>query len=131
MGDTVQIIFLPFNRVTKVERGTTLLEAIRLAGLQVESICGGKGECGKCRVIVPDKNAVTEITEDENKHLSLEEIGLGYRLACRTILKKSARVVVPEESRILARKIQMSGLEMPLRPKPFVKKGLFQLYFMA
>lgn len=85
---------MPFTKVIYIERG-------------------GKDACGKCRVIIPDKNAVTEITEDENKHLSLGEIGLGYRLACRTILKKSTKVMIPEESRILARKIQASGLEIP------------------
>ena len=32
--------------------GTSLFAAIGLAGIAIESICGGKGTCGKCRVIL-------------------------------------------------------------------------------
>ena len=122
MKNLIAILFEPTGRKINVRPGISLLEAAHKAGVTIRSECGGKGVCGKCRVIVPDKNAVTKMTEDENKHLSLGEIGLGYRLACRTILKKSAKVMIPEESRILARKIQASGLEIPLQLKPYVKK---------
>jgi len=122
MKNHITVLFEPTGRKINVRLGISLLEAAHEAGVTIRSECGGKGTCGKCRVIVPDKNAVTEITEDENKHLSLGEIDLGYRLACRTILKKSTKVMIPEESRILARKIQASGLEIPLQPKPYVKK---------
>ena len=105
MKNLITILFEPTGRKINVRPGISLLEAAHEAGATIRSECGGKGACGKCRVIVSDKNAVTEITEDENKHLSLGEIGLGYRLACRTILKKSTKVMIPEESRILARKI--------------------------
>ena len=45
--ERVRIIFHPLNKVVEVEKGTTLLEAIRQAGIQIEAICGGKGLCGK------------------------------------------------------------------------------------
>jgi uncharacterized 2Fe-2S/4Fe-4S cluster protein (DUF4445 family) len=122
MKSLISVMFEPTGRKTNVKPGVSLLEAAHNAGVAIRSECGGKGACGKCRVIVRDKSAVTEITEDEDKHLSLEEINLGYRLACRAVLKKSAKVMIPEESRISARKIQLSGLEIPLQPKPYVKK---------
>jgi uncharacterized 2Fe-2S/4Fe-4S cluster protein (DUF4445 family) len=122
MKNLITVLFEPTGRKIDVRRGISLLEAAHKAAVTIRSECGGKGVCGKCRVIIPDKKVVTEITEDENKHLSLEEIGLGYRLACRMILKKSTKVMIPEESRILARKIQASGLEIHLQPKPYVKK---------
>ena len=122
MKNLIAVLFEPMGRKINVRPGISLLEAAHKAGVTIRSECGGNGVCGKCRIIIPDKYTVTEITEDEKEHLSPEEMDLGYRLACRTILKKSTKVMIPEESRILARKIQMSGLEMPLQPKPYVKK---------
>jgi uncharacterized 2Fe-2S/4Fe-4S cluster protein (DUF4445 family) len=122
MKNLITVMFEPTGRKINVKPGVSLLEAAHEAGVTIRSECGGKGECGKCRVIVRDKGAFTEITEEEEKHLSPGEIDLGYRLACRTILKKSTKVTIPEESRILARKIQVSGLEIALQPKPYVKK---------
>ena len=122
MKNLITVMFEPTGRETNVKPGISLLETAHKAGVTIRSECGGKGECGKCRVIVRDKRAVAEITGDEGGHLSPEEIDLGYRLACRTILKKSTKIMIPEESRILARKIQLSGLEIPLQPRPYVKK---------
>jgi uncharacterized 2Fe-2S/4Fe-4S cluster protein (DUF4445 family) len=122
MKNLIAVTFEPTGRKINVKPGASLLEAANKAGVTIRSECGGQGVCGKCRVIVRDKSAVTEITGEEEKHLSLREIDLGYRLACRSILKKSTKVMVPEKSRILARKIQLSGLEIPLQPKPYVKK---------
>lgn len=51
----VTITFLPSKdtvqaKVTvQVPEGTRLLEAARQAGIQVNSVCGGKGSCGKCK----------------------------------------------------------------------------------
>jgi uncharacterized 2Fe-2S/4Fe-4S cluster protein (DUF4445 family) len=122
MKNLITVMFEPTGRKINVKPGISLLEAANKAGVTIRSECGGKGTCGKCRVIIRDNSAVTDITEDEEKHLSLREVDFGYRLACRTILKKSTKVMIPEESRILARKIQLSGLEVPLEPKPYVKK---------
>ncbi|WP_407312360.1 ASKHA domain-containing protein [Desulfosporosinus sp. SB140] len=45
----VTVTFLPSGERVQVPVGTGLLEAAHQAGLQVNSICGGKGSCGKCR----------------------------------------------------------------------------------
>ena len=48
------ITFLPDNVSTEVEAGTTIYKAVRAAGIYVLSSCGGKGNCGKCKVIVKE-----------------------------------------------------------------------------
>ena len=47
---TVQ--FGPTGIKVEVSAGTTILDAARKAGVFIESLCGGDGICGKCRVIV-------------------------------------------------------------------------------
>ncbi len=48
----IRVIFQPMNRVLTVPAGTPLFVALRMAGVAIEGICGGKGTCGKCRVIL-------------------------------------------------------------------------------
>jgi uncharacterized 2Fe-2S/4Fe-4S cluster protein (DUF4445 family) len=45
-----KITFLPDNITVSAEKGAPLLEAARLGGVFVETPCGGKGTCQKCRI---------------------------------------------------------------------------------
>ena len=45
-----QITFLPQNITVETEKASPLLQAARLAGVSVETPCGGKGVCRKCLV---------------------------------------------------------------------------------
>ncbi|MDI6719748.1 MAG: ASKHA domain-containing protein [Methanomicrobiales archaeon] len=101
----------PLNRTAEVPPGTSLLEAIRRAGVQIESICGGKGECGKCRVIL-EGGGWTERGGARRKHLSPREVEAGYRLACEVMVGGDMEVTVPIESRIEAPQILIpEGIE--------------------
>ena len=46
------VIFQPSGRQGQVAEGTTLLDAARQLGVDVDSICGGRQTCGKCKVLV-------------------------------------------------------------------------------
>lgn len=122
MGRFLTVLFEPEGRKVEAELGVNILELAYSVGIGIRSECGGKGLCGKCRVIVTDKSAVSEVTEAEMRHLSSSELNSGYRLACCTMLKQNAKVMIPEESRILARKILAWGLEKPIEAKPQIKK---------
>jgi len=122
MEKIITVTFEPEGRRVRVPPETRIFQAASEAGIGIRTECGGEGICGKCRVIVKNKSAVNEVTDAETTHLSPKEIDSGYRLACRTILKQNVTVMVPEESRIGARKIQISGLERPVPLNPSVKK---------
>ena len=47
-----QVFFANENVSVAVERGTTVLEAARLAGIALESPCNATGVCGKCKVTI-------------------------------------------------------------------------------
>ncbi|NIQ06918.1 MAG: 2Fe-2S iron-sulfur cluster binding domain-containing protein, partial [Candidatus Korarchaeota archaeon] len=122
MEKIITVTFEPEGRRVRVPPQTSIFQAASEAGIGIRTECGGEGTCGKCRVIVKNKSAVNEVTDAETAHLSPREIDSGYRLACRTILKQNVTVMVPEESRIGARKIQITGLERPVPLNPSVKK---------
>ena len=122
MAKFITVIFQPEGREVRTLSGTSIFEAACRAGVGIKSECGGKGKCGKCRVVVQDKNALTKVTEAELKHLSSREIDSGYRLACRAVLKRNVSVMISEESRVGVRRIQVTGLERPVPLTPFVTK---------
>ena len=66
-AERVRVGFLPDGRSGEVEAGTTLRDAARTLGLGIESICGGRGTCAKCKVRVLDGHF------DEQDIDSLEE----------------------------------------------------------
>lgn len=50
--------FLPEERSVTVPEGTTVLDALRTAGLWTDAPCGGRGTCGKCRVTLDSSREV-------------------------------------------------------------------------
>jgi len=126
MGDLVKIFFDPMNREVEVKRGTILLDAIREAGVKIESICGGKGDCGKCKVILK-KGEVSSLSTSHKKHLSPQLISEGYRLACQTRVISDSEFIIPVESRIVRPKILLS-MKMTLdRLDPASRKYLVKV----
>jgi uncharacterized 2Fe-2S/4Fe-4S cluster protein (DUF4445 family) len=50
--------FLPSGRKVSVLPGTILLEAAEMAGLILQTPCGGSGTCGKCRVTIDGQDVL-------------------------------------------------------------------------
>lgn len=106
-------------------RGTLLLEAAGRADIVIETPCGGRGTCGKCRVEV--LHGAPPPTENELRHLSPEEIERGVRLACGLQITSEMTVHVPVAIRYSEHRILTNGLgrEVPLHPT--VEKRRVQL----
>ncbi|MGC8817184.1 MAG: 2Fe-2S iron-sulfur cluster-binding protein, partial [Candidatus Hadarchaeum sp.] len=61
--EKTKIVFLPDGKSVEAEAGTNILEAAKKVGITLESVCGGKGTCGKCRVVIEaGKESLNEIT---------------------------------------------------------------------
>jgi ferredoxin len=69
--------------------GDTILSAMRNAGKNIHSICGGRGMCGTCRVAVDEEwlSLLPEPAFSETRLLRVLKAGKeNHRLACQTIL---------------------------------------------
>jgi uncharacterized 2Fe-2S/4Fe-4S cluster protein (DUF4445 family) len=95
----VRIYLHPFEREIQVPQGSLLIEALREAGIHIESICGGKGFCKKCRIIL-DHGGYVPVSKDHLKGLTAEEVRQGYLLACRVRVDRDCEITIPVESRI-------------------------------
>jgi len=105
-----KVIFQPSGRRAEVPEGTTVLEASRLLGAGIESVCGGRKDCGKCRIkvesgtfdrlgILSRPGHLSPFTEGEYKHITENEKAEGFRLACEATIRGDVLIFVPEESR--------------------------------
>jgi len=110
--------FLPHNVAAKVVRGTTILEAAIKCGIGVRSVCGGKGLCGKCKVVVR-KGSVEARKSDLLKR---EEVERGYVLACQARIIEDIEVEIPIESQIGKPRLQSSVVLPSVKPKPVIRQ---------
>jgi len=125
MAICLMITFQPHGKRVEPIEGRTLLEAASDAGINIRSICGGEGLCGKCRVIVREGGQNLSLpTEAEKRALSREDLDNGFRLACQAkILKKGLILVeVPRESQVDRQRLLLKGLEKKIRFEPAVKR---------
>jgi uncharacterized 2Fe-2S/4Fe-4S cluster protein (DUF4445 family) len=107
------------------EKGDNLLEKMREEDIRIEALCGGKGQCGKCKVIL-DSGRVKKKSTTPDKFLSPEELEQGYYLACMVELLEDCEFTIPAESRIENPKILLSSkMELP-EPKTAIKKFLIE-----
>jgi uncharacterized 2Fe-2S/4Fe-4S cluster protein (DUF4445 family) len=116
--------FSPIGKRVMESRPRLLLDIAREAGVGLKSLCGGKGKCGKCKVMV---NPANEPTAVEKKFLTQDEIGEGYRLACCTTIREDTQVYVPPSSITEEQRLQIWGKEIKVKPSPPVRKFFLQL----
>ena len=79
--------------------GERLLEALWRCGIVIESLCGGMGRCGKCRVrVIEYKGVMSRTSSNELKLLDERDLEKGYRLACMTWIKGTFKIEIEELS---------------------------------
>jgi len=52
--DDALIIFMPSGQRGRFPLGTPVLQAARRLGVDIDSVCGGRGLCGRCQVTVSE-----------------------------------------------------------------------------
>lgn len=120
---SIRVLLNPINREINAEKGDILLSRLQDEGVYIEALCGGKGICGKCKVIL-DNGRVEKRSNIPDKLLSHEELDTGYHLACMVRLIEDCEFTIPLESRVENPKILISTeLKIP-ELKPAVTKHL-------
>lgn len=104
----VRVVVQPTGRRVGVPAGTSVLAAVRAAGMEVVSVCGGRGLCGTCRVL-SGGGGLTPPTEPERELLAPAELSAGVRLACQAAVAADTRVDVPPESLTTPQRLVFEG----------------------
>lgn len=119
--DQVSIVFQPYGKRIRASKDDNMLEIARGAGINIRSICGGKGSCGKCKVIIR-KGEFDFRYSPKEKLLTEEELSSGYVLVCQTRCKSDCEMLIPPESRIEGQKILSDAVIPDILFSPAVRK---------
>ena len=105
----------PIGRRAEVPSGSTLLEAARSAGVELQSICGGAGACVGCLVRVVEGDVSIPSTA-EREELSESSVAEGLRLACQAVALGDVRLDIPPESLTAAQRLQVESEDEDVSP---------------
>ena len=111
MASDVLVVFTPSGRRGRVPHGTTVLQAARDLGVDLDSVCGGRAICGRCQVTLTEGSFAKHGIESRVSHLSeyganeiaydeAEGLTPGRRLGCSAQLLGDAVIDVPPESQV-------------------------------
>ena len=110
-GEHIHIVFTPSGRQGEVPSGTTVLQAARTLGVDIDSVCGGRAMCGRCQVVVGEgdfakhgiqssQDSVTPRSKVEDRYAEKRDLHETRRLSCQAILCKDVVIDVPAESQV-------------------------------
>ena len=108
---TARVVFTPSGLRGEFAIGTPLLQAARTLGVDVDSVCGGRGLCGRCQVLctegefakhamVSSLDHLSPFSETEARYAQRKTLAPGRRLSCQTLIQGDLVIDVPAESQI-------------------------------
>jgi uncharacterized 2Fe-2S/4Fe-4S cluster protein (DUF4445 family) len=106
-----RVVFTPSGLTAEVEQGTSLLDAARGLGVDLDSVCGGRGICGRCQVTVEDGSfakwaidvgpaSLNALTETETRYRDRKGLAAERRLGCCALVQRDVVADVPPESQV-------------------------------
>jgi uncharacterized 2Fe-2S/4Fe-4S cluster protein (DUF4445 family) len=137
------VILQPSGRRGQVDEGTSVREAARELGVEIESICAENATCGKCMILVEEGRFERYGIESKRENLSpVEAAERAYfdrrsnvlkargwevgqvRLSCQCKVLGDVLINVPEESRGNKQIIRKSASQRTIEIKPSIRKYL-------
>jgi uncharacterized 2Fe-2S/4Fe-4S cluster protein (DUF4445 family) len=127
-----RVVFTPSGRRGSFAAGTSVLEAARALGVDLDSICGGRGICGRCQVVVSegahakfalDSRAahLEPFTEPEERYRARRGLAPGRRLGCHARLRGDVVVDVPPESQLHRQVVRKDAEARAIELDPVVR----------
>ena len=105
------VLFTPSGKRGRFETGTPILTAARQLGVDLDSVCGGRGICSKCQItpgygefskhgITVADDALSEWNAVEHRYKEKRGLIDGRRLGCQATVQGDVVIDVPPESQV-------------------------------
>jgi uncharacterized 2Fe-2S/4Fe-4S cluster protein (DUF4445 family) len=126
------VVFMPSGRRARVPIGTPLLQVARSLGVDIDSVCGGRGLCGRCQVVLAEGDFAKHGVISRASHLSpfgaVEEaycrqqpLAPGRRLSCSTQVLGDVVIDVPPSSQVHRQVVRKAAEARDIELDPVVR----------
>jgi uncharacterized 2Fe-2S/4Fe-4S cluster protein (DUF4445 family) len=110
-SDAALVVFTPSGKRGRFAHGTPLLQAARSLGVDVDSVCGGRGLCGRCQIRIAEgefakhgirsaQEHVSAFGEVEARYRARKGMAADRRLSCQACIQGDAVIDVPPDSQV-------------------------------
>ena len=111
MSPEHRVVFTPSGIEAAAPEGSTVLDAARTAGVDIDSVCGGRGLCGRCQVapstgqfakwgLTSSGDALSAPGPTELDYRGKRPLGPGHRLSCQAAVLGDVVIDVPAQSQV-------------------------------
>jgi uncharacterized 2Fe-2S/4Fe-4S cluster protein (DUF4445 family) len=126
------VVFTPSGKRGRFPEGSSVLDAARALGVDLDSVCGGRGICGRCQVVVSEgvhaKHGIesrsanlTPFSEPERSYRSRSSLADDRRLGCHAHLLGDVVIDVPPDSQIHRQVVRKEADAHPIEVDPVVR----------
>jgi uncharacterized 2Fe-2S/4Fe-4S cluster protein (DUF4445 family) len=130
------VIFTPSGKRGHFPVGTPILTAARQLGVDLDSVCGGRGICSKCQIepsygdfpkhgVTVKDGALSEWNDVEARYDRVRGLKAGRRLGCQAQVTADIVVDVPPESQVHKQVVRKAA-----STRPIIMDAATRLYFI-
>lgn len=105
------VLFMPSGRRGRFPHGTPVLDAARSLGVYIESVCGGRGICGRCQVVPTigqfAKHGIESKADNlspgnsvEQRYAEKRTLAVDRRLSCQVKVQGDIVIDVPTDTQV-------------------------------
>jgi uncharacterized 2Fe-2S/4Fe-4S cluster protein (DUF4445 family) len=132
------VVFTPSGKRGNFPVGTPLLQAARSLGVDIDSVCGGRGLCGRCQVLVAEgefaKHGVSSsnaslsaFSEPEKRFSRRSPLAPGRRLSCSARVEADVVIDVPASSQVHRQVVRKEADARAIELNPVVRLHYVQV----
>ncbi len=126
------VVFTPSGKRGHIPAGTSLLDAARQLGVDLDSVCGGRGICGRCQIVLAQgefaKHSITSSEKNlspfsavEKRYAEKRTLQTGRRLGCSTLIQGDVVIDVPPESQRYRQLVRKQADARDIEVDPLVR----------
>ncbi len=132
MAEDPLVVFMPSGKRGRAAAGTSVLEVARALGVDLDSVCGGRGICGRCQVMIGEGHHAKLGIESRADHVTSRNavedryaekrgsLAAGRRLGCQARIRDDLLIDVPPDSQVHRQVVRKRAEAHPIAIDPMV-----------
>src|ERR1700728_2063998 len=132
------VVFTPSGKRGNFPIGTPVLQAARSPGVDIDSVCGGRGLCGRCQALVAEgaltqhgvcssSASLSTFSEPEKRFSRRVPLAEGRRLSCSARVEADVVIDVPASSQVHRQVVRKEADARAIELNPVVRLHYVQV----